>query len=119
MTLPTKAEEELIDRAARLILEYDVNEFVMPLLEMYSRTIIIGTLAFQIFAPWSMIMGQDVFNFVSMMGTNPKEFSNRLINRIKELEEEKLRLKDSQKNFEQEKQESRFRSFLKRFLKRP
>lgn len=118
MTLPPRIEDKLIEKAARFAVENGISEFVMPYLEIYSRTDIVGTLSFSVVAPFAMIIGQDLFDFASIMSTNPMENSRRLINRIKELEEEKKSREPKENSEKGVSPKSKTRSFLSRFLKR-
>ncbi|MCJ7609012.1 hypothetical protein MUP00_05020 [Candidatus Bathyarchaeota archaeon] len=112
MSAPFRKEDRLLDKAARFAVNHEITDFVMPYLEIYSRTDIIGNLLFPVVAPWTILMGQEVFDFASIMSTNPKENASRLIDRIRQLEEQK-RLNESKDN-SVSKTKTRSRRFLRR-----
>ena len=118
MSLPPNVDE-VFQRIARFIVEHDIVEFTMPVLELYSRSEMLGTWVFGVIAPWTAIMGRDWFEFADIMSFNPRENSKRLIKRIEELEDEKIKLKESQELLsEQEKQDSTLKSKIRLFLSR-
>ena len=112
MSAPFRKEDRLLDKAARFAVNHEITDFVMPYLEIYSRTDIIGNLLFPVVAPWTILIGQEVFDFASIMSTNPKENASRLIDRIRQLEEQK-RLNESKDN-SVSKTKTRSRRFLRR-----
>jgi hypothetical protein len=108
MSQPFRTEDKIIERAAKFLVDNGISEFAMPYLEIYSRTDIIGNLLFPVVAPFTMIIGQDLFDFASIMSTNPKENSVRLMNRIKELEEDKKQRESKEKSDGKPKRSKRF-----------
>ncbi|MFX0205021.1 MAG: hypothetical protein ACFFDT_03480 [Candidatus Hodarchaeota archaeon] len=117
MMLSPERKQQVIDDIAKIIVNNKLTEMSKLMLSGFIPTAgFFGRLGFLFLFPFSIILGKSAEDFMLMMGENPNESLESLLNRINELEKTQL---DDQKNNEKNPNESIIKqklSKLKRFF---
>ena len=94
-SLTKEREEELIERIAKFIVNNELTPLAEVLLQAYGVMDAPGNIAFLTVYPWATgifgKMGQEV---TELMGLNPGGSSKRILEKVRELQEEKERIKE-------------------------
>ena len=93
-SITPEREKELIEMAARWIVEHGLSDIAELLLTGYGTTGLLGTYAFIHFYPFARAFLQEhERELTELMTLNARENSRLIIERVKELEEERQRQK--------------------------
>ena len=91
-SLTPQQESEMIERIAKFIAKSDIRDFLKIALKTYGLTNFFGTIGFMYAYPFATgLLGDFGQEFTELMGLNPIGSSQRILQRVEELEREEGR----------------------------
>ena len=112
--LSPEAEEELLKKTARFIVDHGLTQIAEMFLPIYGQSEYIGTTLFTSALPFAVaFFGTQGLDYISLLGLNPKVNIKRLLTKIREAELDRTRaLLEKQGPLSQQSLMQRIKNFL-------
>lgn len=85
-----RRKKAAIDRIVNVILDYKVDDYAEVLLDVYGRFEVLGQTSYMTYAPiLTAVFGKAGLDIADVLGLNPREGTQLILKRLKEVKEER------------------------------